>query len=397
VFLGGVSLAVGAGLMPLMVGRLATSHAICVLPYGRLKLFLSALITAMLVSIPVPLFAVLAQITMVPAVVAARYTMWQVLATGLYLFWSFYIGTFLIATWVYVALWFATSERNARGLAKCLLVVILIIYAPTQWIRDLDPQFHLTAWECVVMWAAFGAWLAYAPRWRGRTFNARLGRIFDSRKSSGYSAGHEFEMLLGTARPWLFVLALSVPILVQATVGFRLSGTWLLYLTLLSAISGALTGRAAERSHAIWLRARWSREELFARVEGAFWKHNGPVLAMLLIALVAGAQYFALPPRIVPLGVPLLVLGMILSTYLGLIMTRGLRWIEATIAIVIVLALMGTAVLTVREGSDSRVVIGLQIGFAVIAVVLRFTARRRWHRIDWMSCRAERVALATDR
>src|SRR5262245_11494268 len=46
VFLSGCSLFLGAGLMPQMVGRLAASHAIYVLPYGRLKLFLSALITA---------------------------------------------------------------------------------------------------------------------------------------------------------------------------------------------------------------------------------------------------------------------------------------------------------------------------------------------------------------
>src|ERR1700741_2803387 len=49
VFLSGCSLFLGAGLMPHMVGRLASSHGIYVLPFGRLKLFLSALITATIV------------------------------------------------------------------------------------------------------------------------------------------------------------------------------------------------------------------------------------------------------------------------------------------------------------------------------------------------------------
>src|SRR5262245_57508904 len=67
VFLSGCSLFLGAGLMPHMVGRLASSHAIYVLPHARFKLFLSALITATLVTIPLPSLFILQQVAKTPA------------------------------------------------------------------------------------------------------------------------------------------------------------------------------------------------------------------------------------------------------------------------------------------------------------------------------------------
>jgi hypothetical protein len=134
----------------------------------------------------------------------------------------------------------------------------------------------------------------------------------------------------------------------------------------------------------LWLRARWSREELFARVEAAFWKHNSIKLAALLVLLVGATYFYDLPARIVPLGAPLLVLGMVLSTYLGLMLTRGLRWPETTLGVIIMLAVMGTAVLAASERDYTVEVLALEGVFALIAIVLRQIARGRWHHIDWM-------------
>ena len=72
--------------------RLAKSRTICVLPYGRVKLFLSALITVLIVSVPIPLLGVLEQVVVVPPSVAAMQTASQRLATGVYLFGWFYAG-----------------------------------------------------------------------------------------------------------------------------------------------------------------------------------------------------------------------------------------------------------------------------------------------------------------
>ncbi|HEU4627554.1 MAG TPA: hypothetical protein VFS52_22555 [Steroidobacteraceae bacterium] len=73
--------------------------------------------------------------------------------------------------------------------------------------------------------------------------------------------------------------------------------------------------------------------------------------------------------------------------------TRGLRWPEASLAIGVTLALMGAAVL-VSGRVDRRIVIALEIAFAILAIVLRSRARRRWHVLDWTLCRPDRAASA---
>lgn len=383
-FLGGAALIPAAALMPLTVGRLAKSHAIHVLPYGRLKLFLSALITVLIVSIPIPLLSVIEQVFLMPPSVAAMYTTPQKVAASVYIFSTFYVGAFLVITWLYLAIWFATSERNVRGLAKCMLVVIALIWIPTERIRELDPKLHLTLWESILMWAAFGAWLKYGARLRQLS---QIEKPSIAGRLGGYSGGREFDVLLGTAHPWLLTLGVLFPVALQLLIGFQLKNTWLFYLTLTSTAFGALAGYAAERSRALWLRARWSREELFARVEVAFWKHNSIKLAALLVLLVGATRFYGLPARVVPLGVPLIVLGMVLSTYLGLMLTRGLRWPETTLGVVIMLAVMGTAVLAASDRDYTIEVLALEGAFALIAIVLRQIARGRWHHIDWMLVR----------
>jgi hypothetical protein len=379
-FLGGAALIPAAALMPLTVGRLARSHAICVLPCGRVKLFLSALITVLIVSLPIPVLSVIEQVVLLPPSVAAMSSTSQKIASSIYIFSSLYVGAFLVVTWLYIAIWFATSERNVRGLAKCLLVVIALIWLPSERIRELDPKFHLTVWESILMWTAFGSWLAYGTSLRGRKWIKKPSIAW---RLSSHADGREVDVLLGTARPWLLTLGVLFPIALQLLVGFQLESTWLFYLTLTSTAFGALAGYAAERSRALWLRTRWSRDELFAQVEMAFWKHNSIKLVALLALLIGVARVYQLPARVVPLGVPLIVLGMILSTYLGLMLTRGLRWAETTLGVVIMLAVMGTAVLAARDRDYTTEVLALEGVFALIAIVLRQIARVRWHHIDW--------------
>lgn len=386
-FFAPLTLLVGAGLMPMMVAQLAHSRTLGMLPHGRWQLFLSALITVVLVSFPLPFLGALAQIVQVPKSVAAQFTLWQAIKTGTYLFWSFYMTTFLVATWLYVAIGFATSQRTLAGLTKCLLVIIALIYVPSQRIVQLDPKFQITAWEALVSWVAIGVWIARARPARGGGALANIWRRFHR----SYAAGHEFEWLLGTARPGLLAIAMMFPVAIQLFVGFKLPQTWLFYLTLFSAVSGALAGRAAERSRALWLRVQWSREELFSRVEAAFWKHNSLVLILLLLLLFGITRLYEMPARILSLGAPLLVLAMVISTYMGLVMTRGLRWIEATLAIVLMLSLMGTSVAVTNVTFDEHLVITFEVLFALAAVALRFAARRRWHGLDWILCRTERL------
>src|SRR5262249_33756869 len=59
-FFGAALLFLGSALMPLMFGRMARSHLIRVLPWGRVKLLLSAFITVALVALPLPLISLFA-------------------------------------------------------------------------------------------------------------------------------------------------------------------------------------------------------------------------------------------------------------------------------------------------------------------------------------------------
>src|SRR5690606_603125 len=57
-------------------------------------------------------------------------------------------------------------------------------------------------------------------------------------------------------------------------------------------------------------------------------------------------------------AMPLTLLG---STYLGLMITRGLRVFEAGLAVALMLALMAVAVIAARPGTDPTVVIALEL------------------------------------
>ena len=117
------------------------------------------------------------------------------------------------------------------------------------------------------------------------------------------------------------------------------------------------------------------------------------VLGLLLILMVTIGSYAGLPASVLLIGMPLLILGTVLSTYLGLMVTRGLRWLEGALAIAVMLTLMAIAVLAARGGDEPLIVV-LEIVLASTALALRFTARERWQHLDWALCRPEFVPRA---
>jgi hypothetical protein len=108
---------------------------------------------------------------------------------------------------------------------------------------------------------------------------------------------------------------------------------------------------------------------------------------MAVIGVVTG-----LPVKMLALGLPLLALGTTLSTYLGLLITRGLRWLEITLGLGVMLTLMTVAVAAASAGANSSWLIALELLLAVLAVVLRIMARARWAQIDWAENRPARVS-----
>ena len=390
------SLYVSAGLMPLQFGRLARAHVLGVLPFGRLRLLASLFIAIAGLSLLAPMlwayseWSRVSQLDLVldPTRIAEyrRYFLESFLmlaCTGM-----------LMAGWLYLAVWFMTSERNATGFAKGVAVLLLAIYGPTRAITTLEASLPWNLGLLAMVWTAFaGAFLLW-PRlrqWRARR-DVPAGKSAMQAPARAI-AGREIDLILGTARPWLLAAGMLMPALLAAQIGYYSAAVWLYYLTIFSTISGANAGQAAGRSRALWLRSGCSRRELFDRVERSFWRHNAFVLAVLTAALTGIGVFARLPLMLILNGVALLALGVSLSTYLGLMVTRGLRWQEGVLGAAVMIALMSIAVFTAEATKYLWVAPLLEATLAVLAIVLRFVARGRWERIDWTQCRPDRAGV----
>jgi hypothetical protein len=410
-FLGVTLLFLGTALMPLMFGQLARSHLIRVLPWGRVKLLLSAFITVAIVALPLPLVSL--------------YGMYQAMdyqaVHGLYgeaaphvvvsaemiegirkrYFENFYVqlsGSFLTTGWLYLALWFITSQRSIIGYVKGLLVILFIMSFPMRQLAELSMTLTGSLIHVGAVWFVFGAGFLLWPRWKAFIATRRLRRD-DSVAAllKRQVTGREIDLMLGTSNPWLLIAAQVVPILFASTIGFYSAAVWLFYLTIFSTVAGAIACMAAERSRVLWLRGHWSRGELFAQVERSFWRHNSFVMGALILLMAGIGSYEALPVSLLAVGLPLLILSTVLSTYLGLMVTRTLRFAEGALAVVVMLALMGVAVIAARadgEVQGTLIVVGIEVLMAIAALVLRSAAKARWEKIDWMLCRPDRALRA---
>ena len=411
-FLGAVMVFLGSALMPLMFGRMARSHLIRVLPWGRVKLLLSAFITVALVALPLPLMSLFgmhkamdyyaingfyegaaphAALPSAAVIEGLRQRMLE----------SFYVqlsGSFLTTGWLYLSLWFITNQRSIAGYVKGLLVILFIMFFPLRQITELSMTLKGSLAQIGVVWFLFGAGFLLWPRWRAFTATWRLRQQGDFLAPLRRQVtGREIDLMLGTANPWLLISAQVVPIVFASTIGFYSAAVWLFYLTIFSTIAGAIACQAAERSRVLWLRGNWSRGELFAQVERSFWRHNSFVMGALIALMVGIGSYSALPVSLLAIGLPLLMLSTILSTYLGLMATRGLRFAEGALAVIVMLALMAVAVLAARadgHAQDILLVVGVEVVMAIAAVVLRSAAKARWEKIDWMLCRPDRALRA---
>jgi hypothetical protein len=411
-FLGVVMVFLGSALMPLMFGRMARSHLIRVLPWGRVKLLLSAFITVALVALPPPLMWLFASYKAVdyyaiygiyngaaPHVAAPTAAMVEAYREGMFRY--FYVqlsGAFLTTGWLYLALWFITSQRSIAGYIKGLLVILFIMFSPLREVSERTMTLKGSLMQIAVVWLVFGGgfllwprWKAFSATWRLRPKEGALARL------RRQVTGREIDLMLGTANPWLLICGMVVPIVFASTIGFYSAAVWLFYLTIFSTIAGAIACQAAERSRVLWLRGNWTRAELFAQVERSFWRHNSFVMGALIALMVGIGSYAALPVSLLAVGLPLLMLSTILSTYLGLMVTRGLRLAEGALAIAVMLALMAVAVLAARSGGSEQdliVVAAIEVGLALAALVLRAAAKKRWESIDWMLCRPDRALRA---
>jgi hypothetical protein len=392
---GQIALFLGSAMMPLLFGRMAQGKAMVLLPYGRLKLLASALITVALVAAPAGLLMPFVFVAGMSGKMSdlEKYSQLREYATNLGLI--TYTSFCIIAGWLYLAMWFLSSQRNLAGLAKGLLVIVFTLFLPAREIRELSATIAWNVQALAVVWTIFGAGFLFWPRLKKTIAHWRLPNLTSSIAMPGQRiSGREIDLILGTGNPGLLIAALTVPLVIATRIGTGAPAIWLFFLTIFSTVTGAIAGQAAERSRALWLRRGWSRADIFLEVERSFWRHNFVVLGVLLALMVLIGSYAGLSLSLLAAGLPLLILGTALSTYLGFMITRGLRWVEAALGIAIMLGLMAIPILLEPGNANLVAVCVVQGCLAFLVFILRSIARRRWAQIDWTQCRPARVLSA---
>jgi hypothetical protein len=369
----------GASLLPALFARLATSHYLYVLPHGRTKLLASAFTTVALTA----LFA---------AGIVVMYYYETPLALDL-IFQRAIAVSFVTASFLYVVLWL-TGKGGTIGLLIGSFVMIATLIVPLRFIGLPSTSLAIPWTACALLWTTFTAGFLLAPRLKAPL--GRLRHVLAGLIGSSYRGGGEIEFLIGTARPWTLAAGQAVPIVLATYVmsSFEVAepgapSPWLFFLTIVSVTTGAVASLAATRGRALWLRTRWTRAELFRHVEDAFWRYNCYTLGVLILLLVALGDWLAIPTRVLAFGMGLLALGTTLSTYVGLIVTARIGWRDAALAVVVILALMWTAVYASSPVTPTAKIVAFELGLTALAFIVRELARRRWSRLDWMLCRPE--------
>jgi hypothetical protein len=380
-----VFLFLGTSMMPLTLGRLSASHAAALLPGARIKLLASALLTVMLVALPLGLLTPLLYVAGMSADVSALGTDPMLLQYTLWLSAFMYTSSILVAAWLYIFIWFVSSQRNLMGFAKGLLFLVL---APPHAPQDDGTGLQRNLWFIGVYTVLFSVLFLAWPRIK-RRLPANLSGWSGDTKTQREFAGREVDLLLGNARPWHYIVALAIPLVMVTRMESTSHVFWLFYLTIFSTVIGAAAGQLPSRARALWLRGDWSRSTLFTAIEKSAWRHNGLILFTLVILLLGVGFYRHLPAAIVMVGIPLVIIGTVLSTYLGLMLTRGMRVLEGTLGAIVMMSVSGVSAYAISKTFNPVIAVAALVLLAAFALALRQVARQRWTRIDWSDCRGD--------
>jgi hypothetical protein len=376
-FAGLLSLLAASARLPGIVERFALGRGIWLLPAGRTRLLLATLLTALL----------LALLTATTATTAFLHFALEV-SYG-WIFWRTFLMAFVDFGLIYLAIWLFGKTSGVWRLVGAFWI-LLSLTIPLRYISGIPPfspleGIGLAVWALFALTLLMGGRLrhAFAP-WRERLGVAR-NRLFPA---ATYRTGSEIDLLLGTARPWIVAFGQIVPVAAMLLLLPPLS-PWMVvafvFLILMSAIAGAITSTAAQRSRRLWLRCDLDRDQLRRKVELAFWRYNAWCVAVLLAAYVAIGAWLRLPLTVVTTGAGLIVASAVASTCLGLTITRGVRWLESAFCIVMVTVLVRATFMTVL--AEFRTAILYEILLVGFAVGFHLLAQARWRRLDWMLCR----------
>ncbi|HUO66840.1 MAG TPA: hypothetical protein VMV37_04840 [Gammaproteobacteria bacterium] len=372
----------GAALLPSVFMQLATGHYAYVLPNGRVKLLASAFGTVTLV-------ALIVSATISLFYQKAGFSLERMFERG-------FCVSILSYTILYGVLWFI-GRSNSIGKLVGTAAAIATIVLPLRFMIPGTPFPSGLTIACATLWTALAAGVLLAPRLKLVYGRARHGLAERFGGASYRGGGREIDFMLNTANPWPLAVGQIAPIAIAAyylrdyhpLAAEAPPNPLLFFMTILSVVSGGMTSVAATRARALWLRAHWTRTELFARVERAFWGHNSFVLGVLLVMLVAVGSWLELPTRMLVFGLGLLMLGTALSTYLGLLVTASIGWLECVLGGGTMLALMMASTYTASQTTPATTIVAIHAGLAAAVLAFRQLAARRWARLDWMLCRAD--------
>jgi hypothetical protein len=383
---GVIAVAFGASMLPTLFSRLAASHYLYVLPYGRIKILISVFLT----------------LTIVALVVACTTTVYYV-RSPLQLdivFERAFVVALLTTNLLYVVLWLTGKATSAIGLLVGSIAMIVTLFVPLPFIALPSRSLAVPWTASFLLWGGFAAAFLLAPRWKGAVGKIRQ-TIAAHVPGASYQGGGEVAFLIGTARPWALALGQIVPILMAsyALTAFEVmapsaASPWLFFMTILSILAGAIASLAATRSRSLWLRAHWTRAQLFRRVEDALWRQSSFALGVLLVLLVVLGTQAYVPTQVLVLGIGLVMLGVALSTYLGMMITAPIGWLDAVLAVAAMVLLMMAANYASKPTTPAAMVVAFEAALVGLAWIFRFIAQRRWERLDWMRCRAELTVRA---
>jgi hypothetical protein len=381
---GVIAVAFAASMLPTLVARLTASHYLYVLPYGRIKVLASVFVT----------------LTLVALVVAGTTTVYYV-RTPLQLdvvFKRAFVVALLTSNLLYAVIWLTGRSSSAIGTLVGSIFLIATILVPLPFIA-LPSRSLAAPWAAsLLIWGGFATAFLLAPRWKGRIGKLRQA-IAVRVTGASYHGGGEVDFLIGTGQPWTLALGQAVPLLLASVflataMAPVASVPWLFFTTVISVLAGAIASMAATRGRSLWLRTHWTRAQLFRRVENSLWRHNSFALGVLLVLLVVLGSQSYVPAKVLAFGIGLVILGITLSTYLGMMITAPIGWLDATLAVAAMVLLLVAATYAAKLSTPAETVLVFEAALAALAVIFRSIAQRRWANIDWMRCRADTTVRA---
>lgn len=374
--------------MPMVFGPLARGHAAGILPGLRVKLLISAILTVLLVALPPGLLTPLAYVAGMSAKPIALLEDPRLFEYTLVLALKTYLSACIAAGWIYLAVAVMTGGRSRSSIIPTLVVLVILMVLPAALKGHGPDGFLLDLLHLGVLFIGFSA--AFLC-WR------RMKRWLSGRHSTGVTAsvrtrdiaGKEIDLVLGNAHPLVSLAGLLVPIGFVIYASANASGFMLYALTFASIIGGGNSEKAPRRSRTLWLRGDWSRTALFAAVEKSLWRHNGIIMIAMLLLLFILSQFANLTAFQLIVGVPAIVLGTALSTYLGLALTRGIRIPDAILSLLLMISLIVVTVLAANPQIPIWIIAGGLLALSAAALWVRSFARRRWLELDWSQVRRE--------